>query len=202
MLPEGRLRQAVSNAAGVNEKREFFLIARIGTEDLPGATTVTPVDVADGSVLEHPEIEPAIEESDEDPLLKFSLAGVQLKYSVTYEPDRGLTVPAQGQAGNCIVKLPDGRPGFEGVPEAECGSLELARRSGIAVPKTQLVEVAEIVGLPDAVVASARGKALAVERFDRVGASGRIHAEELAQVLDVPAGQENFKYQRASLDIS
>ncbi len=57
--------------------------------------------------------------------MKFSLAGAQLKFSV-YGYGRGLTVPAKGQAGNYVLKFPDGRPGFSGVPEAELGSLELA----------------------------------------------------------------------------
>ena len=40
LLPEGRLREAVANAAGVSGQREFELIRRLGATDLPGAIRV------------------------------------------------------------------------------------------------------------------------------------------------------------------
>jgi serine/threonine-protein kinase HipA len=48
LLPEGRLRDAVASAAQVNPKREFFLLARTGLDDLPGAMRIRPSAVADG----------------------------------------------------------------------------------------------------------------------------------------------------------
>ncbi len=67
--------------------------------------------------------------------------------------------------GSWIVKLPSAR--FAAVPENEFAMLELARRVGIAVPENRLVDVAEIKGLPEEARAPG-GKALAVQRFDRV----------------------------------
>jgi serine/threonine-protein kinase HipA len=138
------------------------------------------------------------EETDEDPLLKFSLAGAQLKFSV-YGDGRGLTVPATGQAGNVILKLPDGRPGFEGVPEAELGALELARAAGIETPRARLVDLIDVVGLEDW-AATTKGKALAIERFDRREGDLRVHMEELAQVLNIPTARERAKYTKANFE--
>jgi serine/threonine-protein kinase HipA len=62
-------------------------------------------------------------------VLRFSLAGVQLKFSAVMEASGGLTVPAGGMGGSWIVKLPSAR--FAAVPENEFAMLELARRAGI-----------------------------------------------------------------------
>jgi serine/threonine-protein kinase HipA len=43
LLPEGPLREYLAKQAGVNEKREFFLLWVLG-QDLPGALTIRPVD--------------------------------------------------------------------------------------------------------------------------------------------------------------
>lgn len=45
--------------------------------------------------------------------LRFSLAGVQLKFSALNEPRGGLTIPARGIGGSWIVKLPSHE--FEGL---------------------------------------------------------------------------------------
>lgn len=198
LLPEGRLRQAVAEAAKVKTQREFFLLARIGADDLPGAIRVAAA--AGRSPIDPPDIASSNHADDADlSVLKFSLAGVQLKFSVVEHRERGLTVPATGEAGNCIAKLPDPRPDFEGVPEAELASLELARASGIPTPSARLVDVNNIGGLPRWAV-GVGGSALAVERFDRSDDGRRVHVEELAQVLDVPTGHERFKYHKANFE--
>jgi serine/threonine-protein kinase HipA len=50
---------------------------------------------------------------DAPDVLKFSLAGVQLKLSAV-RADRGLTIPAHGRGRDWIVKLPD--PRFQNIP--------------------------------------------------------------------------------------
>jgi serine/threonine-protein kinase HipA len=201
LLPEGRLRDAVASAARVNPAREFFLLARIGTDDLPGAMRVRPSAVAD-SDHEHAAEEfesPVGDGAEESPLLKFSLAGVQLKFSVRLQQGRGLTIPAEGQAGDWIVKLADERPDYQGVPEVEFAALELARAAGIAVPEAFLADVKEIAGISD--WATARGgRALAVRRFDRTPNDGRVHVEQLAQILDIPTSLPRAKYVRANFE--
>ena len=134
-----------------------------------------------------------------DPLLKFSLAGAQLKFSVLGGTGQGLTVPAAGQAGNVILKFPDNRPGFEKVPESELGCLRLAAAAGIDTAQARLVDPASISGLEDW-AARARGLALAVHRFDRRPDGVRVHMEELAQVMGIPTADDNAKYRRADLE--
>jgi serine/threonine-protein kinase HipA len=114
--------------------------------------------------------------------LRFSLAGVQLKFSAVMESSGGLTIPAQGIGGSWIVKLPSMR--FPAVSENEFLMLELARAIGIPVPRTRLIPVSSIHGLP-ADAAGLKGNALAVERFDRGPGGQRIHMEDFAQVFGI-----------------
>lgn len=119
--------------------------------------------------------------------LRFSLAGVQLKFPAVMESSGGLTIPAQGIGGSWIVKLPSMR--FAAVSGNEFVMLELARAIGIAVPRIQLVSVSAIGGLP-AEAARLSGNALAVERFDRGPGRERIHMEDFAQVFGIfPEGK-------------
>lgn len=174
LLPEGPLRDYLARQAGVNAERELFLLAALGA-DLPGAVVVTPQD--DHGAL--PE-QPPVHDGDGDTLLRFSLAGVQLKFSAIQEPTGGLTVPADGMGGSWIVKLPSIH--FDAVPENEFVMLALARAVGIQVPETRLVPVSQIAGLPHE-AARLDGQALAVRRFDRGPAGQRIHMEDFAQVF-------------------
>jgi serine/threonine-protein kinase HipA len=177
LLPEGHLRQYLAKLADVNPEREFFLLAVLGA-DLPGALVIAPLEGAakadDGRDADRDDYRPR------DTVLRFSLAGVQLKFSAVMEASGGLTVPAGGMGGSWIVKLPSAR--FTAVPENEFAMLELARRAGIAVPDNRLVEISEIKGLPEA--AGAPGsKALAVQRFDRAAGGAPVHTEDFAQVF-------------------
>jgi len=104
--------------------------------------------------------------------LRFSLAGVQLKFSAVMEASGGLTIPAGGMGGSWIVKLPSGR--FASVPENEYTMMALARTVGIEVPRTELIDIRDIRGLLADAVAM-EGKALAVQRFDRGAAGATIH---------------------------
>lgn len=176
LLPEGPLRNYLAEKAGVKPEREFFLLAVLG-EDLTGAVVVRPTNAA-GQTLRDQDHE--LEELGEDDVLRFSLAGVQLKFSAVMEASGGLTIPAHGVGGSWIVKLPSTQ--YAAVPENEYAMLELARAAGIKVPATKLIPVADIAGLPtDA--ARMTGRALAVERFDRAAGGERIHTEDFAQVF-------------------
>ena len=191
LLPEGHLREYLAKLADVNPEREFFLLAVLGA-DLPGALVVAPLDANAKEVDGH---HGAAAEHD-DPLpeaaLRFSLAGVQLKFSAVMEASSGLTIPAGGMGGSWIVKLPSAR--FAAVPENEFVMLELARRAGITVPPSRLVAMTDIKGLPEEARAPG-GKALAVQRFDRVPGGEPVHMEDFAQVF----GQfPNDKYKQHS----
>jgi serine/threonine-protein kinase HipA len=179
LLPEGHLRTYLAEKAGVKPQREFFLLAALG-EDLAGAVTVAPLEgeTRDKSGRHHAEEHDT--SARQDGILRFSLAGVQLKFSAVMEASGGLTIPAHGVGGSWIVKLPSTR--FRVVPENEYVMLELARAVGITVPEIRLIDTDTIHGLPkDA--ASMGGKTLAVQRFDRASGGRRIHMEDFAQVF-------------------
>ena len=178
LLPEGHLRTYLAERAGVKAHREFFLLAALGA-DLSGAVTVAPL-TADGHDWEVNDETP--DRSRVEGAMRFSLAGVQLKFSAVMESSGGLTIPARGIGGSWIIKLPSNQ--FQAVPENEFVMLELARAVGITVPEIRLVPIAEVAGLPDA-AAQLPGLALAVKRFDRTEDGGRVHMEDFAQVFDL-----------------
>ncbi len=175
LLPEGPLRQLVARRAGINEQREAFLLESLG-RDLPGAVVV---ERSNGDGPNGDEVTAAEEApTPAPPRLKFSLAGVQLKFSVLRDGTR-LNLPASGQGGRWIVKCPDAV--HPGLPANEISMLRWARHAGIEVPDHELVAMADFHGLPEEVVFS-EGEGLAVRRFDRT-ATARIHQEDFAQVL-------------------
>ena len=191
LLPEGPLREYLAKQAGVNSKREFFLLWILG-RDLPGALTVRPADGEAWPPL--PDGEPDKKERDRRAnVLRFSLAGVQLKFSAVKNEGKngGLTIPATGVGGSWIVKLPSTR--FERSPENEYAMMTLAARLGMDVPEVQLLETDAIEGLPEG-IGKLSGPALAVKRFDRT-ADGPVHIEDFAQVFGV---FPDDKYEKAS----
>ncbi|HEV3036874.1 MAG TPA: HipA domain-containing protein [Candidatus Angelobacter sp.] len=176
LLPEGHLREYLAKIADVNPEREFFLLAVLGA-DLPGALVIAPIQ---GNTREKDDHHDRDDDRQYEAVLRFSLAGVQLKFSAVMETSGGLTIPAGGIGGSWVVKLPSAR--FNAVPENEFVMLELARRVGITVPRSRLVKMAEIKGLPQEALAPG-GKALAVQRFDRAAHGATIHMEDFAQVF-------------------
>jgi len=192
LLPEGHMRTYLAEGVGVNPEREFFLLRALGA-DLPGAITIRP---ADGEALP-----PDARDADDsnrhgddrrDKALRFSLAGVQLKFSSVNESTGGLTIPAKGVGGSWIVKLPSRE--FEGVPENEYSMMTLARLIGMDVPAIELVDVSEIGNLPEGITAL-NGQALAIERFDRLAGGNAVHTEDFAQIFGL---YPDDKYDKAS----
>jgi serine/threonine-protein kinase HipA len=179
LLPEGHLRTYLAKLADVKPEREFFLLAVLGA-DLPGALVVTPLEGDEHEGDAHAAAGGDHDGHPPETALRFSLAGVQLKFSAVMETTGGLTVPAGGRGGSWIVKLPSAR--FPAVPENEFVMLELARRVGIAVPANRRVDIATIKGLPEE-ARTMGGTALAVQRFDRVPGGDPVHMEDFAQVF-------------------
>lgn len=190
LLPEGHLRTYLAERASVNPDREFFLLWVLG-KDLPGAVTIEP---ADGEAWP-PGTDEDVKTADENPqenALRFSLAGVQFKFSAVNEASGGLTIPAKGIGGSWIVKLPSRE--FEHVPENEYSMMTLARLVGIDVPPIKLVDVGAIKNLPEG-IDNRKGQALAIERFDRLSDGTQVHIEDFAQIFGV---YPRDKYKKAS----
>jgi serine/threonine-protein kinase HipA len=187
LLPEAHLREYLAARGGVHPDREFFLIWLLGS-DLPGAIAVRSPDGAPPPVV----VDSAERDASAHQPLRFSLAGVQLKFSALMEATKGLTLPADGIGGDWIVKLPS--PRFEAVPQNEFAMMTLARAAGLDVPDVRLVQTADVGGLPRD-LPEAFGQSLAVRRFDRTSTGERVHMEDFAQVFGVYPEE---KYKKAS----
>ena len=192
LLPEGHLRTYLAERAGVNPTREFFLLRVLGI-DLPGAIKIKP---ADGEAWPPDANEPVDgdkhDRGSRENALRFSLAGVQMKFSAANEARGGLAIPAKGVGGSWIVKLPSRE--FAGVPENEFSMMTLARLIGIDVPAAQLVDIDAIGSLPKG-IGTLGGQALTIERFDRLPDGSAVHVEDFAQVFGV---YPEDKYKKAS----
>ena len=190
LLPEEHLREYLAARSGVKPAREFFLLHALGA-DLPGALHVSAEDYAPDEDFPPP---PSASPPRQNAPLRFSLAGAQLKFSALAGAPGGLTIPAQGIGGRWIVKLPSSR--FAALPENEFVMLELARRIGIPVPPSRLIDTDDIAGLPDD-IGDIAGTALAVERFDRLADGTPVHIEDFAQIFGLFPER---KYERRSYD--
>lgn len=186
LLPEGHLREYLARKLDINTQREFYLLAGLGA-DLPGAVIVEPM----GELIQVQPKEPVSAIDHNSPLLRFSLAGVQLKFSAILESKGGFTVPADGAGGSWIVKLPS--ESHMQVPETEYSMLSFAAKIGITVPEFKLVPTTSVQGLP-AEFQTSVADSLAVKRFDRTDGGGRVHMEDFAQVFNVEAKN---KYEKA-----
>lgn len=190
LLPEGHLRRYLADRADIHIDREFFLLWVLG-QDLPGAITVVPADGEEWPDEAHNILEgEAAKEAAED-AMRFSLAGVQLKFSAVQSASGGLTIPTSGVGGNRIVKLPSRE--FANVPENEFSMMSLARMVGVNVPAIGLIDVRSIGNLPDGIEIGQQ--AFVIERFDRNEDGSVTHIEDFAQVFNV---YPEDKYKKAS----
>jgi len=176
LLPEGALRRQVLREIGRGNVGDLTLLRRLGA-DLPGAVTIHAEDEPENDLSVDAQEEP-------DHPIRASLAGIQLKYSVSR--DR-LTFPASGNAAWWIVKIPD--RSLRDLAANEYLTMRWLRAAGMDVPPVHLARAKEVGGIPDGLVDPMELVYL-VERFDR-GMSGRIHVEDFAQVADV---EPKFKY--------
>ncbi|MEC9067563.1 MULTISPECIES: type II toxin-antitoxin system HipA family toxin [Erythrobacteraceae] len=189
LLPEGTLRDYLARRAGVKAMREYHLLAQLG-HDLPGAVRAVAVDAEE---TEADELDEEAAGKQAERALRFSLAGVQLKFSAIKAQGKngGLTIPVTGSGGDWIVKLPSAR--HPDVPEAEFAAMKLAAKIGIDVPEIDLVPLDQIDGIPEGITRYGES-AFAIRRFDR-GEEGPVHTEDFAQVFGVFADD---KYENAS----
>ncbi len=190
LLPEGHMRTYLAERAGVDPARDFFLLWVLGS-DLPGAIKIRPADGEAWPPDAHDDTDDDGHDRHES-TLRFSLAGVQLKFSAIHEARGGLTIPAKGVGGSWIIKLPSRE--FAGVPENEYSMMTLARLIGMDVPALHLVDVDSIKNLPEG-IGALEGQALAIQRFDRLEDGSAVHIDDFAQVFGVYPLE---KYKKAS----
>lgn len=152
-----------------------FAFLHVLGDDLPGAVRIQGEGATPEVFADH---EPV---ADDHPMpLRFSLAGVQLKFSAGMSGDR-LTIPIKG--GTWIVKLPTNA--YPRLPENEFAMMRFASAAGLNVPSMRLLNLTDVDNLPDGLPALRSGEpelAYAIERFDRLSQGNRLHFEDLNQI--------------------
>ena len=194
LLPEGALQAIVLSQRP--EGDDASILAFVG-EDLPGAVTVRPAEAGSPTAAAPAKTfdEPGLPTTPTGPEeLRFSLAGVQLKFSAVRDPDQRFTLPFRGRNGGWILKF--GSQRYPMLPENELQTMQWASRSGLVVPHNELVPVRSIGGL-DPRFFDLGDNVFVIERYDRSPDGARIHQEDFAQVRGALPEQ---KYSGASYE--
>lgn len=179
LLPEGSLRELIAQGLKVHVDNEFHILSYLGA-DLPGALVVEPMepdDVPDTVLNTHGKAR-AIKFDKVSPENKFSLAGVQMKFSMK-EKDGRYNLSKGDILGDWIVKTPSTK--HKDVPVNEYTVMKLAELVGVDIPEIKLVELNKLDNLPQINLPNEK-LAFAIKRFDR-DEDVRIHMEDFAQVL-------------------
>lgn len=179
LLPEGALRDYLAQALKIHTDNEFELFTYLG-QDLPGAliaTAIEPKAVPD-YVLDDTAKASAVKSFVKDAKKGFSLAGVQMKFSMQ-EKDGRYQIAESGALGDWIIKTPSTT--HKHVPLNEFTAMRLAEGAGVTIPDIRLVEMDKLEQLP-AINLPNEHYAFAIRRFDRQ-AGERVHMEDFAQIL-------------------
>ena len=179
LLPEGSLRELVAQGLKVHVDNEFHIFSHLG-EDLPGALVATPMepgDVPDSVLTTHGKAK-AVKFQKGDQENRFSLAGVQMKFSM--KEKEGRYNLSKGDAlGDWIIKTPSTK--HKNVPPNEYTAMSLSAMVGVDIPEIKLVDVDKLDNLPQINLPDEK-QAFAIKRFDRQN-NERIHMEDFAQIL-------------------
>lgn len=179
LLPEGALRELVLTEMGPGDHDQFDVLTRLGA-DLPGAVLITPETETPRSAGPlHLGNVKGFQAARPEGVVKFSLAGIQLKFTANPDGER-LTLPGSDDTGRCIIKVASER--YSGLPEAEYGAMTLARMIGVDTAPCRLVPRDAITGVPEELLAHG-GNVLVVDRFDRNVQGERIHIEDTGQII-------------------
>ncbi|HKY69989.1 MAG TPA: type II toxin-antitoxin system HipA family toxin [Gammaproteobacteria bacterium] len=179
LLPEGSLRELIAQGLKVHVDNEFHILAYLG-KDLPGALVAEPMepDIIPASVLTTLGNAKAVRFEQIVQKNKFSLAGVEMKFSMK-EKDGRYNLSKGDTLGDWIVKTPSTK--HKDVPVNEYTAMTLASLVGVNIPEIKLVELSKLDSLPQINLPDEK-LAFAIKRFDRDGDT-RIHMEDCAQVL-------------------
>jgi serine/threonine-protein kinase HipA len=173
LLPEGALLELIQKEFGVGAFDSFDVLRRLG-HDLPGAVL---------AVQESGTPPPAPVRNRQDATvgkIRFSLAGVQLKFSMKQNIRGAITLPMEDASGDVILKTPSEK--FPMLPEGEFAAMTLARAVGVETADVRLVSSRDIQDI-DAKYLKGGEHCLVVTRFDRGPDGLRIHTEDFAQVV-------------------
>lgn len=178
-MPEGSLRELIAQGLKVHVDSEFHILSYLG-EDLPGAINATPMepeDIPDSLLKTYGKAKPVIFDKASQGN-KFSLAGVQMKFSMKEKGGR-YNLSKGDVLGDWIVKTPSTKHKF--LPLNEYTAMSLAGLVGVDIPEIKLVERDKLDNLPQINLPNEK-HAFAIKRFDRDD-DLRIHMEDFAQIL-------------------
>ncbi|MEJ2419229.1 MAG: type II toxin-antitoxin system HipA family toxin [Exilibacterium sp.] len=179
LLPEGSLRELIAQGLKVHVDNEFHIFSYLGG-DLPGALLAEPMepeDVPESVLTTHGKAK-AVKFNKGTQENKFSLAGVQMKFSMK-EKDGRYNLSKGDELGDWIIKTPSTK--HKHVPVNEYTAMKLAALIGVDIPEIKLVELDKLDNLPQINLPDEK-LAFAIKRFDRENDT-RIHMEDFAQVL-------------------
>jgi len=179
LLPEGALRELLAQGLKTHIDNEFELFAYLG-QDLPGAliaTSIEPNEIPEYLLNTTGQVK-VVKTSLQDNASHFSLAGVQMKFSMREKEGR-YQIAKSGELGDWIIKTPSTKHAH--VPLNEFTAMRLAELAGIDIPEIKLVELSSLDKLPPINLPDEK-LAFAIKRFDRNDGQ-RIHMEDFAQVL-------------------
>lgn len=181
LLPEGTLREHLAQELKIHPNNEFKLLGYLG-HDLPGAIAAAPINENEipQFLLNNIPIKTIATFDTTPSLSKFSLAGVQMKFSMLKKQDR-FTLANQKQLGDWIIKTPSFK--HTAVPQNEFSAMTLAQLANVTIPEIALINISQLEGLSQFNIAN-EPYAYAIKRFDR-NQNECIHMEDFAQVLNV-----------------
>ncbi|OJT35960.1 type II toxin-antitoxin system HipA family toxin [Serratia plymuthica] len=183
LLPEGALRSWLAQSLKTHVDEEFPLMAWAGA-NLPGALEARALaanEIPAWALTSRGELE-AVQIDVGLDAQKFSLAGVQMKFS-SLRKDGRFNISSQVGADSWIIKTPSAV--HRNVPENEYTAMRLAQAIGVDIPDIELVALGQLDNLPDIRLAD-EPYAYAIRRFDR-SESGRVHTEDFAQIFELYA---------------
>ncbi len=193
LLPEGALRELTAKALQCHTNNEFSILAYLGS-NLPGALIAEPIEVGNlpsWALEQRLSTEPQqinVKHAD----TKFSLAGVQMKFSSSHLDGR-YHIDQEISKDIWIIKTPS--TVHKGVPVNEYTCMKLAEAAGVETPEVRLIDLDELEGLPSIRLPDEQ-YAYGIKRFDRSD-NGRIHTEDFAQVFGL---YPSDKYQQVNYE--
>lgn len=204
LLPEGILRKQLVADARIGLDDEMALLAYCG-EDLPGDVAALPMQLDENKLANlltngHDSYEFSSQQLPTPQAV--SLSGVQPKVDLVAAPGGRYVMRSKiGTRGTHFIgKLP--ASDYQGLPEVEHLSLQLAQAAGVTVAQATLQPLASIADkLPFTLRDDARNFLL-VRRFDRDASTlnGRLHMEDFAQALGF-SPEDKYKADYASIGV-
>ena len=192
LIPEGDLGLLLRDRLGSAVDDDLGFLITVG-EDLPGAVVVR-AETEEGAPSRVVPTRPTDQPDVAEPGMHFSLAGVQLKFSMLRSGDR-FQLPGKDQRGNWIAKI--ALEDYAGLCVNELVTMEWARRAGFDVPACELRRLGDLIGVPHE--GNPETPIFVIRRYDRDDAR-RIHQEDMMQVLGYPNRPSTRKYNDATYD--